>query len=59
MTIGFLPTSNASDHRDRLRALIIEAFAPLSFDTVIQRLDQASIANAKVNDMQASGSTHN
>ncbi|MFP3443502.1 CaiB/BaiF CoA transferase family protein [Pseudomonas sp. SIMBA_067] len=39
-------------NRDALRALIIEAFAPLSFDTVIQRLDQASIANAKVNDMQ-------
>ena len=39
-------------NRDALRVLIIEAFAPLSFDTVIQRLDQASIANAKVNDMQ-------
>jgi len=39
-------------NRDALRALIVQAFAALDFDTVIQRLDQASIANAKVNDMQ-------
>jgi len=38
-------------NRDALRALIIQAFASLDFATVIQRLDQAGIANAKVNDM--------
>jgi itaconate CoA-transferase len=39
-------------NREALRALIVEAFTPLTFDTVIQRLDAASIANARVNDMQ-------
>ncbi|SUD69816.1 CaiB/BaiF family protein [Pseudomonas putida] len=39
-------------NRDALRGLIVEAFAALDFDTVIGRLDGASIANAKVNDMQ-------
>ncbi|PYB78183.1 CoA transferase [Pseudomonas sp. LB-090624] len=39
-------------NRDALRGLIVEAFAALDFDTVIRRLDGASIANAKVNDMQ-------
>ncbi|MNH24257.1 formyl-coenzyme A transferase [compost metagenome] len=40
------------ENRDALRALIVEAFASLDFNTVIQRLDVASIANARVNDMQ-------
>ncbi|WP_426808198.1 CaiB/BaiF CoA transferase family protein [Pseudomonas sp. WOUb67] len=40
------------ENRDALRALIIEAFAALDFNTVIARLDTASIANARVNDMQ-------
>ena len=40
------------ENRDHLRALIIEAFAALDFETVIVRLDAASIANARVNDMQ-------
>jgi len=40
------------ENRDTLRALIIEAFAALDFNTVIARLDTASIANARVNDMQ-------
>lgn len=39
-------------NRESLRALIIEVFAALDFDTVIARLDGASIANARVNDMQ-------
>ncbi|WP_341782828.1 CaiB/BaiF CoA-transferase family protein [Pseudomonas putida] len=39
-------------NRDALRGLIVETFAALDFDTVIERLDGASIANAKVNDMQ-------
>ncbi|WJD60176.1 CaiB/BaiF CoA transferase family protein [Pseudomonas kurunegalensis] len=39
-------------NRDALRGLIVQAFATLDFDTVIQRLEGASIANAKVNDMQ-------
>lgn len=39
-------------NRDALRKLIVQAFATLDFDTVIQRLEGANIANAKVNDMQ-------
>nr|WP_180202934.1 CaiB/BaiF CoA-transferase family protein [Pseudomonas sp. SbOxS1]NYU02508.1 CoA transferase [Pseudomonas sp. SbOxS1] len=40
------------ENREQLRALIVEAFASLDFNTVIARLDGASIANARVNDMQ-------
>ena len=39
-------------NREALRGLIVEAFAALDFDQVIARLDQAQIANARVNDMQ-------
>lgn len=38
-------------HRDALRARIVEAFAALSADEVLQRLEAAQIANAQVNDM--------
>jgi itaconate CoA-transferase len=38
-------------HRDVLRALIVEAFAPLSADEVLVRIEDAQIANAQVNDM--------
>src|SRR5690606_37255524 len=40
-----------SENRAELRALIVAAFAALSADQVIERLDAASIANAHVNDM--------
>jgi itaconate CoA-transferase len=39
--------------RQELRALIVEAFSGMSSEQVIARLDQAQIANAHVNDMQA------
>jgi len=39
------------ENRDALRALIVEAFASLSSDEVLRRLDDAQIANAQVNDM--------
>ncbi len=39
-------------HRAALKALIFEEFAKLSAEQVVQRLDQAGIANAHVNDMQ-------
>lgn len=47
----FASNSKRSDNRAELRALIVEAFAALSSDDVIARLDAASIANAHVNDM--------
>ncbi|MHA6195745.1 CaiB/BaiF CoA transferase family protein [Pseudomonas wadenswilerensis] len=40
------------ENREALRALIVAAFAELTFDQVIARLERAQIANARVNDMQ-------
>ena len=40
------------EHRHALRELIVESFASLNFDAVIDRLEHAQIANARVNDMQ-------
>lgn len=40
------------EHRHALRELIVESFARLNFDAVIDRLEHAQIANARVNDMQ-------
>jgi crotonobetainyl-CoA:carnitine CoA-transferase CaiB-like acyl-CoA transferase len=40
-----------SEHRDELRALIVEAFARLTTQAVIDRLEAAGIANARMNDM--------
>ena len=37
--------------RDALRAIIVEAFAAMTADQVIARLDEAQIANARMNDM--------
>lgn len=47
----FVTNSQRSAHRDTLRAIIVEAFARLDSDQVIERLDRARIANARVNDM--------
>ena len=43
--------SKRSAARDELRRVIIEVFAQLSAAEVVQRLDDAQIANARVNDM--------
>lgn len=45
--------SNAqrNQHRAELKALILDVFAALSAAQVVERLDQAAIANARVNDM--------
>ena len=48
----FASNAQRSANRDVLRALIVAAFAPYTTAQVQQRLDQASIANARVNDMQ-------
>ena len=49
---SFASNAQRSANRDALRALIVAAFAPYTTAQVQQRLDQASIANARVNDMQ-------
>ncbi len=41
-----------STHRAELKALIQDAFAPLTAAEVVQRLDAAQIANARVNTMR-------
>ncbi|AOK29727.1 MULTISPECIES: CaiB/BaiF CoA transferase family protein [Burkholderia] len=38
-------------HRDALTAIIIDAFAPLTTEDVLRRLDDAGIANARVREM--------
>lgn len=40
-----------SANREALRSIIVETFAALSAEQVIERLEQAQIANAHVNDM--------
>jgi crotonobetainyl-CoA:carnitine CoA-transferase CaiB-like acyl-CoA transferase len=47
----FSSNSKRSAARDALRALIVEAFAPLTGEQVVERLDGAQIANARVNTM--------
>lgn len=47
----FSNNSLRSEHRNALRAIIVEAFSLLSAEDVIERLDAAPIANAHVNDM--------
>ena len=48
-------SSNAlrSSNRQALRSIIVKVFAELGIEVVTSRLDQAPIANAKVNDMHA------
>jgi len=47
----FSSNSRRTAARDALRAIIVESFASLSAEQVMQRLDEAQIANSRVNDM--------
>ena len=47
----FSSNSRRTAQRDALRAIIVGAFESLTADQVVQRLDEAQIANARVNDM--------
>ncbi|WP_339516949.1 CaiB/BaiF CoA transferase family protein [Pseudomonas sp. RL_15y_Pfl2_60] len=47
----FSANSKRSANRTELRAIILESFAALSAEQVIERLNEAQIANAHVNDM--------
>jgi crotonobetainyl-CoA:carnitine CoA-transferase CaiB-like acyl-CoA transferase len=49
----FATNSKRSAAREELRAIITDAFAGLTANEVVGRLDQAQIANAQVNDMHA------
>ncbi|UOD51686.1 CoA transferase [Orrella daihaiensis] len=48
----FASNTKRVQNRERLRELIVQAFATLTIAEVIQRLEQAQIANARVNDMK-------
>ncbi|WP_443113129.1 CaiB/BaiF CoA transferase family protein [Herbaspirillum seropedicae] len=48
----FSSNARRHEHRDVLRQLILDVFAGLSAEQVAARLDQAQIANARVNTMQ-------
>ena len=47
----FATNSKRSAAREALRAIIIEVFRPMTAAEVIERLDAAGIANARMNDM--------
>jgi itaconate CoA-transferase len=49
----FSTNSKRSAARAELRAIIVDAFAALTAEEVVRRLDEAQIANAQVNDMHA------
>lgn len=49
----FSSNSRRSAARDELRQIIVDVFAPLTVEQVVERLEHAQIANARVNDMQA------
>lgn len=49
--VRFASNSKRSENRDVLRDLILECFASLTADQVVERLEQAQIANARVNTM--------
>lgn len=48
----FCANFKRSENRDELRRIIVGSFARLTVDDVVQRLEDAQIANARVNDMQ-------
>jgi itaconate CoA-transferase len=49
----FSTNSKRSAARKELRAIIVDAFSKLTADQVVERLEEAQIANAQVNDMHA------
>lgn len=49
----FSTNSKRSAARQELRKIIVDAFSKLAAEQVVERLDQAQIANAQVNDMHA------
>lgn len=48
----FSSNSRRTANREPLRALIVQTFAEMTIDAVTERLEQAQIANARVNEMK-------
>jgi len=49
---AFNSNSRRVENREALRELIVQAFADMTIEQVIDRLERAQIANARVNDMK-------
>ncbi|MBK5205752.1 MAG: CoA transferase, partial [Polaromonas sp.] len=49
--LRFDSNARRNEHRDALTAIILDVFGKLSTQQVVQRLDEAQIANARMNDM--------
>ncbi len=49
--VRFSSNARRAAHRDELHALILEAFAAMTAEQVVRRLEEVQIANARVNDM--------
>ncbi|SPB13544.1 CoA transferase [Caballeronia novacaledonica] len=47
----FCANSRRTQHREALKGIIVDAFASLTAAQVIERLEEAGIANARMNDM--------
>ena len=47
----FASNASRNEHREPLTAIILESFGKLGVEQVVARLDQAGIANARMNDM--------
>ena len=48
----FSSNSRRTEARDELRAMIVSTFAQMTAEQVVERLDAAQIANARMNDME-------
>ena len=51
-SVDYENNTKRSANREPLRALIVEAFSQMTIDQVVQRLEDAQIANARVNEMK-------
>ena len=49
--LRFVSNAGRNEHREALRSIILDAFAKCSTEQVMARLEQAQIANARMNDM--------
>jgi len=49
--VRFDSNARRNEHRDALKAIILEVFSAMTTQQVLERLDEAQIANARMNDM--------
>jgi crotonobetainyl-CoA:carnitine CoA-transferase CaiB-like acyl-CoA transferase len=49
--VRFDSNARRNEHRDALKAIILDVFSTMTTSQVLERLDEAQIANARMNDM--------